>query len=88
MRLVETAAQEIDDEALEAALRPGEMLLARWEILVQAGDERAGDALRAGVDFIETFAARIDDPELRTGFLTGIPAHVTLGAAGLDEAHG
>ncbi len=85
VRLVETAAREIDAEALEAALRPGEMLLARWEILVQAGDPRGREALRAGVDFVETFASRIDDPELRTGFLTEIPAHAMLRAAGQAE---
>ncbi len=88
VRLVGTAAREIDDDALESALRPGEMLLARWEILVEAGDERAGEALGAGLDFIETFASRIDDPELRSGFLTGIPAHARLRAAGLGEDEG
>ena len=85
VRLVEAAAREVDVEALEGALRPGEMLLARWEILVEAGDPRARDALSAGLDFIESFASRVGDPELRTGFLTDIPAHAVLRAAGLDE---
>ncbi len=85
VRLVEVAAREIDVDALELALRPGEMLLARWEILVEAGDPRAREALKAGSDFVETFAARIDDSELRTGFLTDIPAHAVLRAAGPDE---
>ncbi len=82
VRLVEAVAEEIDADALEAALRPGEMLLGRWEILARAGDPRAPEALRAGLDFIDTFASRIDDPELLSGFLTGIPAHAALRAAG------
>jgi class 3 adenylate cyclase/tetratricopeptide (TPR) repeat protein len=81
VRLVETAAREVDLEALEAALRPGEMLLARWQILVEAGDRRADEALSAGLDLLDAFAARIDEPELRAGFLTGIPAHAVLRAA-------
>lgn len=87
VRRVETVAGEIDVDVLEAALRPGEMLLARWEILSEAGDPRAAEALSAGVGFVDDFASRIDDPELRTGFLTGIPAHAVLGAAraGLTE---
>lgn len=81
LRRVETAAREIDLVALEAALRPGEMLLARWEILVEAGDPRAPAALSAGLDLIDVFASRIDDPDLASGFLTGIPAHAILDAA-------
>lgn len=75
------ASPAIDVDALEGALRPGDMVLARWEILGSAGDPRAATALQAGLEFIEEFAARIDEPDLRDGFLTGIPAHASLAAA-------
>ena len=81
VRLVEAVASQIDVDALEGALRPGEMLLARWEILAEARDPRADEALRAGLDFLDEFATRIDESQLRAGFLTGIPAHATLAAA-------
>ena len=81
MRLVGRAVPEIDGDVLEGALRPGEMLLACWEILAEARDPRASHALQAGLDYLDDFAARIDDPELRTGFLSNIPAHATLAAA-------
>jgi class 3 adenylate cyclase/tetratricopeptide (TPR) repeat protein len=81
VRLVEAAAAELDVEALEAALRPGEVLLARWEILAGVDDHRADQALHAGVQVVQSFAERIDDPELRAGFLDRIPAHARLVAA-------
>ncbi|HEX6888267.1 MAG TPA: adenylate/guanylate cyclase domain-containing protein, partial [Candidatus Nanopelagicales bacterium] len=81
VRHVETAGRGIDLEALEVTLRPGGMLLARWEILARAGSSLAPEALRAAGQFLDEFAARIDEPDLRRGFLTGIPAHVQLRAA-------
>jgi class 3 adenylate cyclase/tetratricopeptide (TPR) repeat protein len=88
VRLAQAAARELDLEALEAALRPGAVLLARWEILAEAGDPDAGEALQAGAAFLDAFAARIDDAELRAGFLTGIPAHARLAAAGPGDRQG
>lgn len=82
LRLVETAQAQIDSDVLEGSIRPGEMMLACWRILDELGDPRAATALRAGRDFLDDFASRIDDEQLCTGFLRHVPAHVALASAG------
>jgi tetratricopeptide (TPR) repeat protein len=81
VRLVEPMLGHVDDEALESALRPGELLLACWQILDEAADPRATEALWVGVEFLDRFAERIDEADLREGFRTGIPAHRALSEA-------
>ncbi|MGH9116664.1 MAG: hypothetical protein ACRD0A_01925 [Acidimicrobiales bacterium] len=57
------------------------MLLTCWQILAEAGDLRAADALAAGPAYLDDFAGRIDEPDLRSGFLHDVAAHAALAAA-------
>ena len=72
----------IDSSALEGAIRPDLLVLGYWEALERAGDPRAAQALSTGLAYLDDFAARIDDPKLRDGFLNHVPAHVRLATAG------
>ena len=56
-------------------------MLTCWEVLAEAGDPRAADALTAALAYLDDFAARIDEPDLRAGFLHNVEAHATLAAA-------
>ncbi|MFN8459866.1 MAG: hypothetical protein U0401_35330 [Anaerolineae bacterium] len=64
---------------------PGE----QWSILAKLGElyqangneEKAGEAMRRGMEIVETLAAKIEDEGLRTGFL-GAALKILSGAEG------
>jgi class 3 adenylate cyclase/tetratricopeptide (TPR) repeat protein len=82
VRLAESVIDRLDHPALEGMLRPGDVLLTVRDALAEAGDPRATDAVAAGAAYLDDFAGRIDDDELRAGFLHDVPAHVALAATG------
>ena len=63
---------------LLGAIQPSEIYRSCWQVLVDCGDPRAADAAEAAHVYVETSAALIDDEELRTSFLTRVPANVEL----------
>lgn len=75
------AAEPMDSDALEGAIRTDLLVLGYWEALEEAADPRAAQALTAGRAYLDDFAARIGDPKLGDGFLHHVPAHVRLAAA-------
>ena len=63
---------------LLGAIQPSEIYRSCWQVLVDCADHRAADAAEAAHVYVETSAALIDDEELRTSFLTRVPANVEL----------
>jgi hypothetical protein len=64
--------------AIQSALLPGEVLLACHEVLSDASDARATDVAALAASWLRDRAARIDDDELRAGFLEDVPFHRAL----------
>jgi len=56
-----------------------------WRVLSGLDDERAGDVLAAGAALLERMSIAIDDPDMRAGALTRVPAQVALRAAIVAE---
>jgi class 3 adenylate cyclase/tetratricopeptide (TPR) repeat protein len=83
--LIGSVVDRLDGDVLEGALRPGDLVLTTWQVLAAAGDRRAADALTGALDYVDDFAGRIDDPELREGFLHDVSAHAVLGRARAEE---
>ena len=75
------ASLVVEPAALEGAIEGGEVYRAAFEVLSAAGDHRAADALDAGLRYVEEFAARIDEDDLRESFTQRVPAHAALAAA-------
>jgi hypothetical protein len=76
--LVEHVLDQLDLAVLGGAIAPGDVYLACWRVLSMAGYPRAAAVLEAAGRFLDEVADRIDDPDLRTGFLEKVPAHVEL----------
>ena len=58
-----------------------------WQVLVAGDDPRATRVLRAAGAYLDEIAARIDEDDLREGFLRDVAANVELDEArrGLDD---
>jgi hypothetical protein len=78
---VEGLLGHLDDDNLDGALLGGEVHLTCVRVLERVGDPRAADVRRVGREYVERYAARIDEELLREGFLR-IPTHVDLMAEG------
>ena len=79
VRLMESVIDRLDDQVIENALRPGRDAAQRagscWR---RPGVPARDEALAAGLDFVDDFSGKIDDTELRDGFLRDVAAHATL----------
>ena len=74
---------------LLGAVQPSEIYRSCWQVLVDCGDSRAGEAGVAARVYLESSAARIGDDELRESFLHNVPVNVELAemlASGGDGA--
>ena len=79
--LVEPLLGRLDAAGLEGCLDPGRVILCCWRVLCAAGDRRCGDVLDAAGAFLDEMASRIDEDDLRRGFLERVTSNVELMAA-------
>jgi predicted ATPase/class 3 adenylate cyclase len=79
--LVETVLAHLDAPGLMGTQEPSEVCTNCWRVLSGLDDERAGDVLAAGAALLERMSIAIDDPDMRAGALTRVPAQVALRAA-------
>jgi class 3 adenylate cyclase/tetratricopeptide (TPR) repeat protein len=81
LALVEPLLDHLDVAGLEGATEPGQVFVDVWRVLDAAGDERREAVLAAAGTFLDELAGRIDEDDLREGFLERVPAHAELAAA-------
>jgi predicted ATPase/DNA-binding SARP family transcriptional activator len=75
--LVQGLLGHLDGDDLDGAILRADVHLTCCRVLARLDDPRAADARRAGRQYVERYAARIDEEPLREGFLR-VPAHVRL----------
>jgi tetratricopeptide (TPR) repeat protein len=76
--LVERLIGHLGVADVEGCLQPGEVYRRCWRVLTGLGDPRAADVLEAAGTFLDAIASRIDEDDLREGFLHRVPAHAEL----------
>jgi tetratricopeptide (TPR) repeat protein len=75
---VQGLIDRLEPDELHGCLQPADVLRTCWQVLVMRGDARAPDVLRAAGTYLDEIAGRIDEDDLREGFLRRVPAHVEL----------
>jgi class 3 adenylate cyclase/tetratricopeptide (TPR) repeat protein len=80
VELVAPLLDRLDVPGLEGAIDPGRVFLDVWRVLDAAGDQRRGGVLVAAGAFLDEMAGRIDEDDLRQGFLERVAAHAELAA--------
>jgi class 3 adenylate cyclase/tetratricopeptide (TPR) repeat protein len=78
--LVEPLLGQLDVAYLEGAVDAGRVFVDAWHVLDAAGDERRDDVLAAGRAFLDEMAGRIDEVDLRQGFLERVTSNAELAA--------
>ena len=81
MLLIDRLFPDLDPVNLQGCLQPGEVYRTCWQVLNSCHDPRAATVLLAASTYLDETAARIDEDDLRDGFLNHVPAHVELGRA-------
>jgi tetratricopeptide (TPR) repeat protein len=75
---VQGLIDRLEPDELHGCLQPADVLRTCWQVLAARDDPRAPDVLRAAGTYFDEIAGRIDEDDLREGFLRRVPAHVEL----------
>jgi class 3 adenylate cyclase/tetratricopeptide (TPR) repeat protein len=78
LEIVERLLDHLAVADVEGCSRPGEVYLCCWRVLSACRDARAAEVLIAAGSYLDEMGARIDEADLREGFLTRVRAHVEL----------
>jgi tetratricopeptide (TPR) repeat protein len=78
---VEDLVERLEPDELHGCLQPADVLRTCWHVLAARDDPRAPVVLRAAGTYLDEIAGRIDEDDLRDGFLLRVPAHVELDGA-------
>ena len=78
MLAIDRLFADLDPVNLQGCLQPGEVYRTCWQVLDSCHDPRAPIVLVAASTYLDETAARIDEEDLRDGFLNGVAAHVEL----------
>lgn len=76
---VEVVLANFATKPLEPVQRPQELLLIVYQILLANADPRAQCVLHQAWQLVQDQLTKIDDPCLRTTFLTNVPVNRALG---------
>jgi class 3 adenylate cyclase/tetratricopeptide (TPR) repeat protein len=79
--LVDGVVDQLDPADVLGCLQPGEVYRTCWRVLGAGDDPRAIRVLRAAGAYLDEIAARIDEDDLREGFLRHVAANVELDRA-------
>ena len=77
--LVDGVVDQLEPADVLGCLQPGEVYRTCWQVLLAGDDPRATRVLRAAGAYLDDIAARIDEDDLREGFLRNVAANVELG---------
>lgn len=81
LRLVEDLLQHLGAAGLEGCLRPADVYRNCWRVLAARHDTRTASVLLAAGSYLYDVADRIDEDDLKHGFLQNVPANAELLAA-------
>ena len=81
VELVEGIVDQLEPENVLGCLQPGDVYRTCRRVLLAGEDPRATTVLRAAGVFLDEIASRIDEDDLREGFLRNVPAHAELDRA-------
>lgn len=73
-------AERVGNGRLAGADDPVRVYLVCWRVLTAGQDERAPHLLQQGRRLLQTWTAKISDPQRRQRFLENIPSHRAMNA--------